>query len=120
LLPEPDTTAFPRTAADPHTEGTMNRTAATQRHAEKPRKPAPTQAETTRLETAEHQLSTYMEEHEWPRLTAGVAAAAGAGLLIASVIGVGPAAIAGAAGYLAYRELHGKRASAGASRRAQR
>jgi hypothetical protein len=44
----------------------------------------------------------------WQRVTAGVAAAAGGGLLAAALVGVGPAAIAGTAGYLAYRSLTGK------------
>jgi hypothetical protein len=46
----------------------------------------------------------------WPNsmVAAGVAAAGGVGLLAASVIGVGPAAIAGAAGYLAYRGMTDK------------
>jgi hypothetical protein len=44
----------------------------------------------------------------WQRVTLGVAAAAGGGLLAAAIVGVGPAAIAGAAGYLAYRGLRGK------------
>jgi hypothetical protein len=39
----------------------------------------------------------------------GVLAAAGTGLVLASMVGVGAAAVAGAAGYLAYRELSGKR-----------
>jgi len=39
-------------------------------------------------------------------MAAGVAAAAGGGLLAAAAVGVGPAALAGAAGYLAYRGLH--------------
>jgi hypothetical protein len=42
------------------------------------------------------------------QVTLGVAAAAGTGLLAASLIGVGPAALAGAAGYLAYRGMTGK------------
>jgi len=41
----------------------------------------------------------------WQRVAAGVAAAAGGGLIAAAMVGVGPAAIAGAAGYLAYRGL---------------
>jgi len=40
------------------------------------------------------------------RAAAGVAAAAGGALLAAAVVGVGPAALAGAAGYLVYRETH--------------
>ena len=43
----------------------------------------------------------------WQRVAAGVAAAAGGGLLAVAAVGVGPAAIAGAAGYLAYRGLNG-------------
>jgi hypothetical protein len=43
--------------------------------------------------------------HRWPAITAGVFA--GLGLLAASVLGVGEAAIAGGAGYLAYRWLRG-------------
>jgi hypothetical protein len=42
------------------------------------------------------------------KVTAGVVGAGVAGLLAASLIGVGPLAIAGAAGYLAYRGLTGK------------
>jgi hypothetical protein len=45
----------------------------------------------------------------WERLALGVGAAAGGGLLAAMWIGVGPVALAGAAGYLAYRELNEKR-----------
>jgi hypothetical protein len=39
----------------------------------------------------------------------GVLAAAGAGLVLVSVAGVGATAVAGAAGYLAYRELTTKK-----------
>ena len=41
----------------------------------------------------------------WRRVTVGVAAAAGGGLAAAAMLGVGPAAIAGVAGYLAYKKL---------------
>ena len=41
----------------------------------------------------------------WPLIAVGVAAASGVGLIAASVIGVGEAALAGAAGYLAYRKM---------------
>ena len=44
----------------------------------------------------------------WQRVVVGVAAAAGGGLIAAAMVGVGPAALAGAAGYLAYRKLSGK------------
>ena len=40
----------------------------------------------------------------------GVLAATAAGLVLVSMAGVGAAAVAGGAGYLAYRELSGKRA----------
>jgi hypothetical protein len=46
-----------------------------------------------------------LPEGSWQRLTAGVVAAAGGGLIAAAVVGVGPAALAGAAGYLAYRKM---------------
>jgi hypothetical protein len=38
------------------------------------------------------------------RAAAGVAAAAGGALLAAAALGVGPTALAGAVGYLVYRE----------------
>lgn len=85
---------------------------ATSRRVEKAHKPPTTPEEAPQHEEAEGPLTTYLEEHEWPRLTAGIAAAAGAGLLAVTFIGVGPAAIAGAAGYLAYRELSGKQSKA--------
>lgn len=40
------------------------------------------------------------------RTTAEIAAAAGGALIVAAMLGVGPAALAGAAGYLTYREIH--------------
>ena len=43
------------------------------------------------------------------RVGVGVLAAAGAGLVLVSMAGVGATAVAGAAGYLAYRELTAKR-----------
>jgi len=59
-----------------------------------------------------HELSTTVESAlptgSWQRVAVGVAAAAGGGLLAATVIGVGPAALAGAAGYLAYRGMQHK------------
>jgi len=53
------------------------------------------------FETAESLLPT----GSWQRVAVGVAAAAGSGLIAAAMVGVGPAAIAGAAGYLAYRGM---------------
>ncbi len=95
-------------------------TAATHRHVEKARRPAPPPREAAEQEEESGRVSHYMEEHEWPRLTAGVAAAAGASLVAATIIGVGPAAIAGAAGYLAYREMRAKRARAAEQAKANR
>ena len=43
------------------------------------------------------------------RVTAGIVAAAGGALLAAAALGVGPAALAGAAGYVVYREMSGAR-----------
>lgn len=48
----------------------------------------------------------------WERVAIGVGAAAGGGLLAALWIGVGPAALAGAAGYLAWRQLRESRKEA--------
>jgi hypothetical protein len=50
----------------------------------------------------------------WERVAAGVVAAAGGGLLAAAAVGVGPAALAAAAGYLAFRGLNADRKHAGA------
>jgi len=44
------------------------------------------------------------------RAVADVAAAAGGALLAAAVLGVGPAALAGAAGYVAYQAQRGTKA----------
>ena len=57
----------------------------------------------------EASFDTLLPVGSWRRLAAGVAAAAGAGLFAAAWIGAGPAAIAGTAGYLAYRKLSGER-----------
>lgn len=56
-------------------------------------------------------LESILTTGSWQRVTVGVAAAAGAGLLAASLVGVGPAALAGAAGYLAYRGMKGQKKS---------
>jgi hypothetical protein len=50
-------------------------------------------------------VETMLPEGSWQRTSIGVAAAAGGGLLAAAIVGVGPAALAGAAAYLAYRGL---------------
>ncbi len=62
-------------------------------------------------ENSENGKSTKSTEHglsPTTKLAAGVAAAGGAGLLAATVLGVGPVAIAGAAGYLAYKGMTGQ------------
>ena len=51
---------------------------------------------------------TYIPEGSWQRVTSGVVAAAAGGLIAAAVLGVGPAALAGTAGYLAYKGLNSK------------
>ena len=54
-------------------------------------------------------VESYLPVGSWQRVTAGVAGAAVGGLVAAALVGVGPAALAGAAGYLAYRGLNGKK-----------
>ena len=51
-------------------------------------------------------LESYLPKGTRQRFVAKVAAAAGGALLVAAVFGVGPAALAGVAGYLVYREKH--------------
>ena len=51
-------------------------------------------------------IKSYLPSGSPQRAVAGIAAAAGGALLAAAVLGVGPAALAGAAGYLVYRETH--------------
>lgn len=49
-------------------------------------------------------LQAYLPAGSRKRSVAKIAAAAGGALIAAAVLGVGPAALAGAAGYLMYRE----------------
>jgi hypothetical protein len=56
-------------------------------------------------------IESVLPTGSWQRTAAGVVAAAGGGLLAVAIVGVGPAAIAGAAGYLAYRGLNEHRAN---------
>ena len=51
-------------------------------------------------------LEAYLPEGSQQRAVAKIAAAAGGALIAAALLGVGPAALAGAAGYLVYRERH--------------
>jgi len=51
-------------------------------------------------------LASYLPPGSAQREAAGIAVAAGGALLAAAVLGVGPAALAGAAGYMVYREAH--------------
>jgi len=60
----------------------------------------------TRKEGFEFDLGTYLPAGSPQRTTAEIAAAAGGALLAAAILGVGPAALAGAAGYLVYRNAH--------------
>jgi hypothetical protein len=61
----------------------------------------------SREELTAHEHAETTMANVWPKVTmsAGVVAAAGGGLLAAALLGVGPAALAGAAGYLAYRAM---------------
>ena len=54
-------------------------------------------------------VESALSEGSWQRTALGVAIAAGGGLLATTFIGVGPVAVAGAAGYLAYRELRSRK-----------
>jgi hypothetical protein len=49
-------------------------------------------------------VESYLPAGSPQRAVAGIAAAAGGALLAAAVLGVGPAALAAAAGYLVYHE----------------
>jgi len=51
-------------------------------------------------------IETYLPAGSPQRTTAEIVAAAGGALIAAAVLGVGPAALAGAAGYLMYRDTH--------------
>lgn len=51
-------------------------------------------------------VESYLPPGSRQRAVAKIAAAAGGALVAAAVLGVGPAALAGAAGYLVYRETH--------------
>lgn len=59
-----------------------------------------------RAEEALSKVESYLPVGSRQRTFAKIAAAAGGALLAAAVLGVGPAALAGAAGYLVYRETH--------------
>ena len=49
-------------------------------------------------------VESYLPAGSPQRAAAGIAAAAGGALLAAAVLGVGPAALSGAAGYVVYHE----------------
>jgi len=51
-------------------------------------------------------IETYLPAGSTERTTAEIVAGMGGALLAAALIGVGPTALAGAAGYLVYRETH--------------
>jgi len=51
-------------------------------------------------------IESYLPAGSPQRTTAEIVAGAGGALIAAAVLGVGPAALAGAAGYLVYRETH--------------
>jgi hypothetical protein len=51
-------------------------------------------------------VESYLPAGSPQRTAAEIAAAAGGALIAAALLGVGPTALAGAAGYLVYRETH--------------
>jgi len=51
-------------------------------------------------------IKSYLPSGSPQRTAAGITAAVGGALLAAAVFGAGPAALAGAAGYLVYHEIH--------------
>jgi hypothetical protein len=51
-------------------------------------------------------VERYLPNGSRQRAVAKIAAAAGGALIAAALLGVGPAALAGVAGYLVYRESH--------------
>jgi len=51
-------------------------------------------------------IKNYLPAGSRERTVAKIAAAAGGALIAAALLGVGPVALAGAAGYLVYRETH--------------
>jgi len=55
-------------------------------------------------------MESYLPAGSTQRTAAEIAAGMGGALLVAAMIGVGPAALAGGAGYLVYRETHRKAA----------
>jgi len=62
------------------------------------------------IEKGLNMIGAYIPAGSPQRTAAEIVAAMGGALLVAAAIGVGPTALAGAAGYLAYRETH-KRAA---------
>jgi len=62
----------------------------------------------TSSEKAGESMSQRATKDSKPRVVAGVAAAAAGALLAATWLGVGPAALAGAAGYIVYRGMKHK------------
>jgi len=75
-----------------HTEG---RKRATPAHVHKPA-----------IKPAEGLVESYLPAGSPQRTAAEIAAAAVGALIAAAVLGVGPAALAGTAGYVMYREAH--------------
>jgi len=86
-------------------KGTVNKRNAASRRAPKPemRDAKPQTKEAQHLRSM---LDSFLPAGSPERTVAKVAAAAGGALIAAAVLGVGAAALAGAAGYLVYRETH--------------
>lgn len=65
-----------------------------------------TQSQSREANDLRAMLESYLPAGSPKRTVAKIAAAAGGALIAAALLGVGPAALAGAAGYLIYRETH--------------
>jgi uncharacterized protein YjbJ (UPF0337 family) len=72
-------------------------------------KPVPEASPNTERMGAARALGKDIIQNPTVQVGVGVVAAAGVGLVLVSMFSVGAVAVAGAAGYLAYRELSGKR-----------
>ena len=92
------------------TMGTQQQTAQERDEGDRPKdKPVPEVSPNTQRMEGVRALGEGIIQNPAVKVGVGVVAAAGAGLVLVSMFSVGAVAVAGAAGYLAYRELSGKR-----------
>lgn len=76
------------------------------KHAEGRRRAAPAHVHKPAVKPAEGLVEAWLPEGSTQRTAAEITAAAAGALIAAAVLGVGPAALAGTAGYVMYREAH--------------